>query len=374
MNPFSYGTVVKGEYFYDRSEELDRITTTLLGGNNLVLFAPRRFGKTSLVFRAMDLLQKREGIKCIYFDFLPVYSRTSFIEGYTKAIYSAQKDFRSGITKIARWVKGIRPKLSFDPQGNPEFSIDFTEDKLSEKTLEDVLDLPEKLAKDGERIIIVIDEFQEITKLNGENFEKLFRSKIQFHEKVNYLFLGSRTHILNDMFNNKNRAFYNAAMIMQIGPLPLKDSIEFLKTRFAGSRINIDEQTAEYLIKEAGDIPYYIQLLAAEVWQQVMPSKTDVSSEIIDLCAKRIIEVKGDFYFELFEKVSTYQKRILKALLTEEENIFSGSFTKRHSLSGVSSTQKAISGLVQEGIVEKSGNRYFISDPFFKRFLVSKIK
>ena len=79
VNPFSYGTIVKGEYFFDRQEECRRIVSTLSGGNNMVLFAPRRFGKTSLVFRAIEELEYL-GFICVYFDFMPVYSRESFIE------------------------------------------------------------------------------------------------------------------------------------------------------------------------------------------------------------------------------------------------------------------------------------------------------
>ena len=59
MNPFSYGTIVKSDNFYDRKEECARITNTLSGGNNVVLYAPRRFGKTSLVFKAMEQLEKQ---------------------------------------------------------------------------------------------------------------------------------------------------------------------------------------------------------------------------------------------------------------------------------------------------------------------------
>jgi len=58
MNPFSYGTIVRSPYFFNRHDECRRIVSTLSGGNNLVLFAPRRFGKTSLVLRAVDELEK----------------------------------------------------------------------------------------------------------------------------------------------------------------------------------------------------------------------------------------------------------------------------------------------------------------------------
>lgn len=45
MNPFKYGQIVEGEYFYDREEELLRIKSTLSGGNNLVLYAPKKIWK-----------------------------------------------------------------------------------------------------------------------------------------------------------------------------------------------------------------------------------------------------------------------------------------------------------------------------------------
>ena len=368
MNPFSYGTIVRGQYFFDRQEECQRIVSTLSGGNNLVLFAPRRFGKTSLVFRAIEELE-RQGYICVYFDFMPVYSRESFIQAYSKAILSKQKNLQNAVKKLAALIKGIRPKLVFDQVGNPEFTIDFTDDKVGEKTLEDIIDLPDKLASTDNRYIIVFDEFQEINNLNGENFEKLLRSKIQQQEHVNYIFLGSRTHLLNDMFNNKSRAFYNAAMLMQIEALPEKETIEFLKSRFSESGMKIDESVSLYLIQQAGNIPYYIQLLAAEVWQYMVSSQKVVNTEVVGYCAERIVDLKNDYYFELYGRQSAYQKKLLKSLLISGKNVFSSDYTKRFRLSATSTTQKALLGLVESSIVEKVDGDYFIADPFFKRFL-----
>ena len=100
MNPFSYGSIVRGPYFYDRVPECKRIVSTLSGGNNLVLFAPRRYGKTSLVFRAIEELEKMDYI-CIYFDFMPVYSRESFIEAYSKAILAKQSNLQRAVKSMA---------------------------------------------------------------------------------------------------------------------------------------------------------------------------------------------------------------------------------------------------------------------------------
>lgn len=369
MNPFSYGTVVKEPYFFDRKEEKERIVSILAGGNNLVLYAPRRYGKTSLVMKVIDTLNSL-GFTCSYFDFMTVYSRESFIEVFSKAIFSQQSNTKKTIETIARFVKGIRPKLTFDQNGVPEFSIDFLENNISDKTLDAVFDLPEKLSDEKKRYIIVMDEFQDIDKLNGENFERLLRSKIQHHSNVNYLFLGSRTHILHDMFNNKNRAFYNSAFAMNLRALPKNETINFLIERFSLSNIKLEEDTAFYLINQSGNVPYYIQFLASEVWQYCINQKQIIDKETIGLCSNKIIDLKSDYYFELFDRQTAYQKKLLKALAVSRQNVFSAEYANNFRLSAVSTTQKALSGLINSGIIEKNENDYLFDDPFFKQFIL----
>lgn len=369
MNPFSYGTVVKEPFFFVRKKGKKQIVNVLKGGNNVVLSAPRRYGKTSLVMKVIDELTAL-GFVCVYFDFMTVYSRESFIEVYTKAFLAKQNNMSLALKTFAKFVKGIRLKLSFDQNSSPELTLDFVESKISEKTLDTVIDLPEKFSTGKTKYIIIMDEFQDIDKLNGENFEKLLRSKIQHHTNVNYLFLGSRTHILQDMFANKSRAFYNSAYAMNLEALPNNETINFLIDRFARSNITLDEDTASYLIKNAGNVPYYIQFLASEVWQSVINQREKINKEIINVCSNKILDLKGDFYFELFDRQTAYQKKLLKALSLSGHNIFSAGYAKKNRLSAQSTTQKAISGLVNSGIIEKNGNDYFFSDQFYKLFIL----
>lgn len=370
MNPFSYGTIVKGEFFFDRSEELERIVSTLQGGNNLVLFAPRRFGKTSLVFKAMEVLEQ-QGYKCIYFDFFPVYSIESFAELFINAVRKKETNLNKFVQVLAELVKTIRPKLTFDGSGKAEFGIEFAENKVSASTIANLLDLPEKNAESRQKTIVIFDEFQEISKFDNIGFENLMRSRIQQQENVNYIFLGSKTHLLSDMFNNKNRAFYNSAFQIQLGALPEADTITYIKERLEKDSINITDESAQYLISQAGNIPYYIQLLASEVWQYSINTYNQISDEIIKICAEKIIFLKRDYYFELFDRQSVMQKQLLKALAIDGENIFSSAYLKKHRLSAASTVQKSASVLLENGIIERSGSSYFIGDPFFKKFIVN---
>jgi AAA+ ATPase superfamily predicted ATPase len=368
MNPFFYGTIVKDDNFYDRKEECSRIVNTLAGGNNVVLYAPRRFGKTSLVFKAIEQLEEK-GFICVYFDFMPVFSSESFVRLYAKALSAKQSNLNKFAQLFSSIVKTIRPVLTFGQDGMPELSIDFANAEVNETVISQLLDIPEMLARKNKRVIVFFDEFQEVEKIKNVNFEALLRSKVQQQQKTNYLFFGSKTHLLKEMFNNRKKAFYNSASQMSIGSLPQQDTIEFLRTKFSLSNINIDDEMTKYLIAVTADIPHYIQLLSSEIWQNMVNSQTIITKSIIDECAQKILALKSDYYMELFGHRSQNQKQLLKALTYERKNIFSATYINRYRLSAVGTLQRSVKKLINDGIIEKKGNEYFIADPFFKLFV-----
>ena len=367
MNPFNYISIAEGDNFYDRKEETKRIVDTLQGGNNMVLFAPRRYGKTSLVFRAMQQLEQ-SGISCVYLDLMPVYSLESFAELYLQALYRKQTSFERFIQMVSA-LKNIRPKMTVDEFGKPEFGIEFAETKVSPATIADILDLPEKMAQDGRRIVVVMDEFQEIRKLSKFGLEALMRSKIQLQHHANYLFLGSKTHIIQDMFMDKNRPFYNSAITLQISTLPERETIDFITSRLATSGIRISEDLCRYLIARVENIPYYIQLLSAEIWQYMVGELHDVTKDIIDNCFLRVVELKSDYYFERTDRLSVLQKRLLIALTQSGDNIYSGDYIRRYRLVGASSLQKAVAVLLDEGIIDRNEATYTFCDLFYKQYI-----
>lgn len=63
------------------------------------------------------------------------------------------------------------------------------------------------------------------------------------------------------------------------------------------------------------------------------------------------------------------QKKLLIALIHSGDTVFSAQYTKQYRLSAASTTQKSVFVLMDSGIIDKTDNSYFISDPFFKRFL-----
>lgn len=367
MNPFTYGIVATGESFYDRSKECDHIVRTLAGGNNMVLYAPRRFGKTSLVLKAIKQLEE-EGFICIYFDFMPVFSAESFVRLYTKSLISKQTNLQRFAATFSSIVKNIRPVIKFSQDGNPELSIDIANKAIDEADVSQLLDIPESLAGKSKRVLVFMDEFQEVEKLKEINFEGLLRSKIQHQQRVSYLFFGSKTHMMRAMFNDKKRPFYNAASQMTISYLPKKDTIEFLRNNFSRRNVELDDEMATYIINVSANIPYYIQQLASEIWLNI-ENNSKITRKIVDECVLRIIAMKSDYFMELFDNQSASKKQLLIALCTNGENIFSELYRKTHRLPSSATLQRAVKGLTHDGIIDKIGSGYFITDPFFKLYL-----
>ncbi|MDR1518231.1 MAG: ATP-binding protein [Dysgonamonadaceae bacterium] len=368
-NPFTYGIAVKNKNFFDRTNECQRIIDTLSSGNNLVLYAPRRFGKTSLVMRAIEELENK-GFVCIYFDMMRAFSVETFVDFYSKAIAAKQSSLQNFFRIFSETVKSIRPVLSTNELGIPEFSIDFTRSVIDVNNLVEILELPQKIANGKKKILVFFDEFQEIEKFEKFNFEKILRSVVQQQTNVNYLFLGSKTHILKNMFGNKNRAFYESASQMTIGYLPEDETITFLQNNFAKKEICLSEKTAKYLIDKAAKIPHYIQLLAAELWN-LLNIGAIAECKHIDDCVLRIIEMKSDFYLELFINQSNSKKKLLLAITKDGKNIFSENYRNTYNLPNSSTLQTSVKGLLDNGIIDKKEDVYFICDPFFKIFLTS---
>ena len=182
MNPFSYGTIVRGGNFYDRKEESARLINTLSGGNNMVLLAPRRFGKTSLVFNVIERLERR-GFLCVYFDFMPVFSPESFVRLYTKALSAKMPNLKRFAQIFASTIKSIRPVLTFGKDGKAEISIDFANAEVDETVIAKLIDLPEQIAGKSRRVIVFFDEFQEVEKLQKSISKRFYAAKFSSNKR-----------------------------------------------------------------------------------------------------------------------------------------------------------------------------------------------
>ena len=375
-NPFVFGEVVKGEHFADREDELKTLTLDLAGGQNVLLFSPRRYGKTSLIVRVMEGL-KAKGLICAYVDFFRATSLQSLGKLYADAITRATA---SKIEEAIRFVRDhfptIVPKVVVKGHGPAEFELDFEAPRRDlEKWLDEIFDLPQQIAqRKRKRLVVVFDEFQEISNLGAPgSLERAIRSKIQHHDRVAYVFMGSKRHLLDELFSDKARPLYRIAKPMPLGKIPPEKLSTFIRSRFQSVRIRIAPSEIRRILELTGCHPYYSQQLCHEVYNVAVPGK-QVSARHIDEACDQCIQAQSYAYGTIWEGLSNKQRELVVGLSkVPGGNIYSQEFLEESGLHTASSVQTSVGALEKKGLVDRDNGSYILSDVFFVEWIKRKI-
>ena len=369
-NPFKFGKEVSGYQFYDRDEDSKSLRRKLIdGSSNVVLYAPRRYGKTSLVLKVLEQLSLSDGIKGICFDMTRVPTVERFCEEYANSIYSLFGGRKELVHKFMDYLSHLHPVFSV----TGEVKLDYGT-KMSAISISEVLDLPEKLSHDlGDiPIAIAFDEFQEVADISKEfPLEKIFRSCIQAHRNVRYVFLGSKTHLMKRMFGDATRPFYNSALPMPLKKPPMEASKDFIVTRFQNSGISIASEVADEILSVSENIPYYLQAIAALTFEKAAEGdRKEIRLADVEIAAQNFVGINSELYEERLSGLSDAKRAIIEALAKEPVDRFTDDYRMRHSLPVTSTLHTALSEMMDAGIVEKTDSIIRVSDPFFTRYIL----
>jgi hypothetical protein len=375
-NPFTFGDYCEGDQFTDREKELYELKISLRSGQNVLLQSPRRYGKTSLIKKVIKELEK-EGFLCIYTDLYKATTIERFVailsKAYTLGISKKIKD----VTRVIReYFPSIRPKIILDSDNPLEFELDFRLQKRGyEEILEELYKIPHKIAKQkSKNVVVVFDEFQEIANIDADLIERGLRTEIQAHHNVSYVFVGSKRHLLAQIFTDAKRPLYNSAKMYTLGKIPKDDFCRFIIQRFRSVNIDISEDVAFALLDITDGHPYYTQLLASELYVGCILEK-EVEPSNLTLAKENLIKHNSDAYTNIWEGLTIKQKNILLGLAQlHKVKPFSEEFIQRFELGSPSSIQSAISGLDKKEFIERNGEGFYtISDVFFKEWLKMKM-
>ena len=370
-NPFNYLQFATGDRFYDREEiRRDLRSRFLSGQTNVVLYGPRRYGKSSLVAELTADLE-RAGIPCVTLDVMKVPSVELFAAAYVQKVYRKLAPVKFELQKIGGFLKSLRPRLTLDANGEAGFTFDAGGREFGSEELTEVLDLPQKLLGRGRRAVIVLDEFQEVAELlPDDRFERVMRSVIQNHTRVSYVFLGSRYHLLRRMFTDHNRPFYRSALTVLLDKPPVEESVRFVVSRFRSGGLSIGSDTAALLVAKAENIPYFIQQLGFEVFRRLRETSRKTAAEAdIQAAYVALAGLNRDQYEQLMLTFSAAQKKLLVALAREATREFDDAYRRRFLLGPSSTVNSAKRKLVEDGHVEQFAAECRIADPFFAEFL-----
>ena len=350
MNPFKFGTIVDGDFFTDRVAETAQLTQKLDSENHIVLISPRRFGKSSLVQRVLSqtdrpILQLDLQYVLSVEDFAAQLLRVIFKRFQMEKVRHAMSHFRVIPTVSSNPVTGAM-EVSFHPSANTNV------------LLEDAMALVDKVTSPDKRLIIVLDEFQEVLKIK-KGFDKQLRSLMQHQKNLNYILLGSQESMMEAIFEKKTSPFYHFGQMIRLPKIPHEDFMAYITERLP----NGDTEVAEEILQFTACHPYYTQQLSSQVWEMMKYQK--IKEDVVTKAIEALVTMHDLDYERLWQNLNRTDRFTLKQLVMNRQPMQSGGLA-------ASTSYSSLLRMMKSGIVVRS-THYEVEDPFFRQWIYQNI-
>jgi AAA+ ATPase superfamily predicted ATPase len=365
-NPFSYTGIVSGDAFCNRQTEQTELLRFIEGSQNVLLYSHRRYGKSSLIYKLFNRLGRRHPrIDTLYVELYGTLSERDFVAAVLASLNQVESKLERLVKLVKSAVRTVNVGLSLDPvTGSPGVSVSF-DSGYDEAVLGNVMGLLGKLA-DKRRLMVVFDEFQEIANYKDQGFEKRLRAIIQRHENISYFFCGSQRHILTEIFNSRNRAFYKLAQSYPIDKIETKHYVPWAQKLFAQRGTKLGKDVMEEIIARCQNHPMYIQQFLFHLWGE---KEIPPSSELIDEIELKILRNSHNEFLNLWDALTVNQKKTLKLIIrTGGKDMFYSSALQSVDLNAGSQVTRALEKLIRTDIVTKNGG-YHIQDVMLERWI-----
>jgi AAA+ ATPase superfamily predicted ATPase len=378
-NPFNFGDLALDSGFADRRRELSELISDIRNGQNVVVFAPRRYGKSSLIRQAAQELIARNEALVAQVDLMLTATKEQLAAALAQAIYEeiATPLFRAR-ERAARVFSGLRiaPVMTVDPDtGELGFSFRAGHQRADvDATLEALFELPARLAAERrKRVAIVFDEFQEVLSLDPR-LPSLMRSVFQMQPDVAHVYLGSKRSMMHRLFNDVNEPFWRSADHVELGLIPPAEFAPFLSERFEGTNRRLSDAVATRVLELTGGHPYATQELAYALWEET-PRGRAPTDEAFARALDRVLRSENAYFALVWERASRAQRLVLEALALEPtSSLTAAEYRHRHGLPGTSSVARAVEALVNDELLSQlAPGAYVIAEPFLAQWLVRRL-
>jgi uncharacterized protein len=363
VNPFVYSHPLAPEEIIDRDVETEDLLRNVVGGHFVRLFAPRKYGKTSLLKRALRDGEEREGLIPILVDLYRVSSLADvtvrFERAYAKhlkgALRAKVESFlqRTGIG-LSLGAYGISAKLQLEPKADPL------------PALHALLDLPLRLEESGGyRAFIALDEFQDIDKV--ADLDGLIRSHIQYQGDVaSYVFSGSEPALMKQLFENKDRPLYGSAVPMRLQRLANADVAVYVAERFRETDRDVGE-ALNPLLDVAKGHPQRTMLLAHRLWREVDKGEAATLDHWRAARAAALAELDPEFDAQ-WRGFDTSEQKTMRAVIAGEGSPYRADVRRRLELTK-DMVRKAIPRLRATAEIELVDGKPVVVDPLFAEWI-----
>lgn len=369
-NPFVVAGKIPPELFCDREKESERLVREITNGNNLVLISSRRMGKTGLIQHCFDIPDIKDNYETFYVDILQTSSLKEFAYLLGKEIFqrlASRSEQR--LKRFMALLHSISGSFGFDPfNGTPTFNLQLGDIDDPKLTIDEIF---RYLAQSETPSAIAIDEFQQIACYQEKNVEAMLRSQIQQLQNANFIFAGSERHLLQEMFSESARPFFNSASMMMLYPIDMTEYTRFATDLFEANGKRLHQSAVEYVYKTFEGNTFYLQKTFNLAYSRTGKG-SECGVEIVEESIEEILASYDTIYREILAGVGESQKQLLIAVAKEGEAtaITSARFIKKHALPSASSVQAATKRLLSSNLLTRTASTYRLQDPLLRLWLL----
>ena len=369
-SPFQFGTLATKENFIDRNEDRAMLKQLLTSHINVMLISPRRWGKSSLVKRSMEeLTSEKNDIKVCFIDAFSISSEAEFYRTFaSKVIECASTKFEKWAEDAKDLLNGVIPQLIIKDQITDFMAFDI-KFKPEEKDKLTILQLPETLAKKkGIKIIVCIDEFQQLSNLaEYKDMEGKMRSVWQQQEQTTYCLYGSKRHMMMDIFNNSNNPFYRFGQVVFLDKITKNNWMPFIIEGFRKTNKHISEDYASQICDIVECHSWYLQQLSFFIWTK---TEKEVTADDFNYGVKQLLNINTPMFQSDSNKLTPAQLELLRAIAAGETKFSSAEVNSKYNLGNPNTLAKNKRSLQEQDIIEKNKNNTFhFVDPIFKLWI-----
>lgn len=371
---FVFGVSVSDYNFIGRKEEIRRLKMNFEEGINTILISPRRWGKTSLVKKVCEVVDRKKVIP-VFVDIFKCKTEYEFYNALAEAV------LKQTASKAELWMDNARdfiarlsPKVSFSPEPNSEFALSLG---ISPKTHapEEILSLAEEIAqKKQKRIVVCIDEFQQIGEMaDSVSIQKRLRSVWQHQRLTSYCLFGSKKHTMMNVFQKRNMPLYQFGDFKFLDKIPTETWVEYIVQHFKDRQRTISTEQAAKICQLVDNYSSYVQQLSWLVFSLIDEGQV-VTDEHLKQGVKDLLNSQEQLFMQQIEPLTAYQMNFLRCILSGHHDDFGETAVREEfQLGSVSNITRLKTALVDKDIVEMSGKRYYITDPVFALWFRSRM-
>ena len=373
-SPFIFGKIAKGKSFIDRKNELKQLTDNFSSGINTMIISPRRWGKSSLVLKAVEQIsQHNKKIKICYLDLYRIRDEQHFFESFAQEVLKASSNkWEEWVITAKELLKGIVSSVSIgtDPLQDFSLKIAWNDIKNDEKA---ILDLPERIAKKKKiKFVICIDEFQQVADFNNSLF---FQQRLRLHwqdqRNTCYCLSGSKRHIITDLFIAQSQPFYRFGNVIFLQRIKQKHWYGFIEKQFAASGKSISREIINQILKVTGNHPYHIQQFTHTLWRLTAEA---ADNKVFELALEELLLNNDILFRREMENLTLLQLRYLMAIVNREPHLTSMRTISKYKLGSPGNLSTVKAALEAKEIIDFYESAPTFINPLFEYWLHHELK